>query len=175
MANLLSQDTKHQVVALGRLRSQPNGDLAGAWLVAAAHRRNDRRPTRDSQRLLEACGHAHAGRGGPPRVWPPDPATTPPVSIPISRRFERRGVSLVSVADSLDTRSAGRLVFNVGKRQVDDFRLKNRRPFVVNEHIFEYLQLRAFAPVGLQFARLRQDRQCPGAVVGTDGQRAQRV
>jgi transposase len=69
MGNVLSEDKKHQVVALGRL----------GWSLRRIEEATEvRRETVSA--YLKAAGIPVRGRGGRPRVWPPKPATTPEVS-----------------------------------------------------------------------------------------------
>jgi transposase len=69
MGNVLSEDKKHQVVALGRL----------GWSLRRIEEATEvRRETASA--YLKAAGIPVRGRGGRPRVWPPKPATTPEVS-----------------------------------------------------------------------------------------------
>jgi len=69
MSNVLSDDKKHQVVALGRL----------GWSLRRIEEATDiRRETASG--YLRAAGVPIRRRGGRPRAWPPNPATTPPVS-----------------------------------------------------------------------------------------------
>jgi transposase len=69
MSNVLSEDKKHQVIALGRL---------GWSLRRIEETTGVRRET--ASEYLKAAGVPVRGRGGRPRVWPPNPATTPEVS-----------------------------------------------------------------------------------------------
>jgi hypothetical protein len=69
MSNVLSEDKKHQVIALGRL---------GWSLRRIEETTGVRRET--ASEYLKAAGVPVRGRGGRPRVWPPKPATTPEVS-----------------------------------------------------------------------------------------------
>src|SRR5260221_12614939 len=69
MGNVLSDDKKQQVVALGRL----------GWSLRRIEAETAvRRETASG--YLKAAGGAVRGRGGRPRAWPPKPATTPAVS-----------------------------------------------------------------------------------------------
>jgi transposase len=69
MGNVLSEDQKHQVVALGRR----------GWSLRRIEEATEvRRETASA--YLKAAGIPVRGRGGRPRVWPPKPATTPEVS-----------------------------------------------------------------------------------------------
>jgi transposase len=69
MGNVLSEDKKHQVVALGRL----------GWSLRRIEAATEiRRETASA--YLKAAGVPVRGRGGRPRVWPPKPATTRVVS-----------------------------------------------------------------------------------------------
>jgi transposase len=69
MGNVLSDDKKQQVVALGRL----------GWSLRRIEAETAvRRETASG--YLRAAGVAVRGRGGRPRAWPPKPATTPAVS-----------------------------------------------------------------------------------------------
>jgi transposase len=69
MGNVLSEDKKHQVVALGRL----GGSLR--WIEEATEVRRE-----TASAYLKAAGIPVRGRGGRPRVWPPKPATRAEVS-----------------------------------------------------------------------------------------------
>jgi transposase len=71
MSNVLSEDKKHQVIALGRL---------GWSLRRIEETTGVRRET--ASEYLKAAGIPVRGRGGRPRLWPPPPkpATTPEVS-----------------------------------------------------------------------------------------------
>ena len=69
MSNVLSDDKKQQVVALGRL---------GWSLRRIEEATGVRRET--VERLSEAAGVAVRGRAAEPKVWPPKPAITPGVS-----------------------------------------------------------------------------------------------
>jgi transposase len=69
MGNVLSEDKKHQVVALGRL----------GWSLRRIEEATEiRRETASG--YLKAAGIPVRRRGGRPRDWPPNPATTPEVS-----------------------------------------------------------------------------------------------
>jgi transposase len=69
MGNVLSDDKKHQVIALGRL----------GWSLRRIEEATDvRRETASG--YLKAAGVPVRQRGGRPRAWPPNPATTPEVS-----------------------------------------------------------------------------------------------
>ena len=69
MANVLSQDRRHQVVALGRL----------GWSLRRIEAETGvRRETASS--YLRAAGVAVRSAGGSPQVWPPKPATSGEVS-----------------------------------------------------------------------------------------------
>jgi hypothetical protein len=69
MGNVLSDDKKQQVLALGRL----------GWSLRRIEEATDvRRETASG--YLKAAGVAVRGRGGQPRAWPPKPATTTEVS-----------------------------------------------------------------------------------------------
>jgi hypothetical protein len=69
MANVLSQDRRQQVVALGRL----------GWSLRRIEAETGvRRETASS--YLRAAGVAVRPAGGSPRVWPPKPATSAGVS-----------------------------------------------------------------------------------------------
>jgi hypothetical protein len=69
MGNVLSDDKKQQVLALGRL----------GWSLRRIEEATDvRRETASG--YLKAAGVAVRGRGGRPRAWPPKPATTTEVS-----------------------------------------------------------------------------------------------
>jgi transposase len=76
MSNVLSEDKKHQVVALGRL----------GWSLRRIEEATEvRRETASA--YLKAAGIPVRGRGGRPRVWPPPkPATTPEVSTDSSSK-----------------------------------------------------------------------------------------
>ncbi len=64
MGNVLSDDKKQQVVALGRL----------GWSLRRIEAETAvRRETASG--YLKAAGGAVRGRGGRPRAWPPKPAT----------------------------------------------------------------------------------------------------
>ena len=69
MSNVLSDDKKQQVVALGRL---------GWSLRRIEEATGVRRETVSG--YLRAAGVAVRGRGGRPKAWPPKPAITPEVS-----------------------------------------------------------------------------------------------
>ncbi len=69
MSNVLSDDNKQQVLALGRL---------GWSLRRIEEATRVRRETASG--YLKAAGVAVRGRGGRPREWPPKPATTGGVS-----------------------------------------------------------------------------------------------
>src|SRR5262245_11365339 len=69
MSNVLSEDKKHQVIALGRL----------FWSLRRIEETTGVRRETASE-YLKAAGIPVRGRGGRPRVWPPKPATTPEVS-----------------------------------------------------------------------------------------------
>src|ERR1043165_7437899 len=69
MANVLSQDKRHQVVALGRLGWSLRRIESGTGV---------RRETASS--YLRAAGVAVRSAGGSPQVWPPKPATSGEVS-----------------------------------------------------------------------------------------------
>jgi transposase len=69
MSNVLSEDKKHQVIALGRL---------GWSLRRIEEATGIRRETVSG--YLQAAGVPIRRRGGRPRIWPPNPATTPVVS-----------------------------------------------------------------------------------------------
>ena len=69
MGNVLSDDKKQQVVALGRL---------GWSLRRMEEATGVRRETISG--YLRAAGVAVRGRGGQPKAWPPKPAITPGVS-----------------------------------------------------------------------------------------------
>jgi transposase len=69
MSNVLSDDKRHSVLALGRL---------GWSLRRIEEATGVRRETASA--YLKAAGIAVRGRGGRPRVWPPKPATTRGVS-----------------------------------------------------------------------------------------------
>jgi len=71
----LSKDKRHQVVALGRLGWSLRR-IEGATGV--------RRETAGD--YLKAAGTPVRSRGGRPRVWPPNPATTPVVSTDSSAK-----------------------------------------------------------------------------------------
>jgi hypothetical protein len=73
MANVLSQDRRQQVVALGRL---------GWSLRRIEAETRVRRETASG--YLRAAGVAVRSAGGSPRVWPPKPATSAGVSTGIS-------------------------------------------------------------------------------------------
>ena len=66
MGNVLNEEKKQQIVALGRL---------GWSLRRIEHTTGIRRETASA--YLKAAGLTVRGRGGRPRVWPPKPATTP--------------------------------------------------------------------------------------------------
>jgi transposase len=69
MGNVLSENKRHQVVALGRL----------GWSLRRIEEATEvRRETASA--YLKTAGIPVRGRGGRPRVWPPKPATTPEVS-----------------------------------------------------------------------------------------------
>src|SRR5579862_7680785 len=69
MANVLSDDKKQQVLALGRL----------GWSLRRIEQATTvRRETASA--YLKAAGIPVRERGGRPRVWPPKPATTSEVS-----------------------------------------------------------------------------------------------
>src|SRR5881396_2531740 len=69
MGNVLSDDKKQQVLALGRL----------GWSLRRIEEATEvRRETASG--YLKAAGVAVRGRGGRPRAWPPKPATTSEVS-----------------------------------------------------------------------------------------------
>jgi transposase len=69
MSNVLGQDTQQQILALGRL----------GWSLRRIQQATGvRRETASA--YLKAAGIPVRGRGGRPRDWPPNPATTPPVS-----------------------------------------------------------------------------------------------
>jgi hypothetical protein len=69
MGNVLSDDKKQQVVALGRL----------GWSLRRIEEATAvRRETVSG--YLRAAGVAVRGRGGQPKDWPPKPAITPGVS-----------------------------------------------------------------------------------------------
>ncbi len=69
MGNVLSEDKKQQVVALGRL----------GWSLRHVEEATAvRRETVSG--YLRAAGVAVRGRGGQPKEWPPKPAITPGVS-----------------------------------------------------------------------------------------------
>jgi transposase len=76
MSNVLSEDKKHQVVALGRM----------GWSLRRIEEATEvRRETASA--YLKAAGVPVRGRGGRPRVWaPPKPATTPGVSTDSSSK-----------------------------------------------------------------------------------------
>ncbi len=83
MSNVLSDDKKQQVVALGRLGCSLRR-IEQATLV--------RRETASA--YLKAAGIAVRGRGGQPGVWPPKPATSAGVSTdPGSELATSAGVS----------------------------------------------------------------------------------
>ena len=63
MSNVLSEHTRQQVLALGRL----------GWSLRRIEEAT-------GVRYLKAAGVPVRGRGGRPRAWPPKPATTPEVS-----------------------------------------------------------------------------------------------
>jgi len=69
MSNVLSEDKRHQVIALERL---------GWSLRRIEEATGIRRET--ASEYLKAAGIPIRRRGGRPRVWPPKPATTPEVS-----------------------------------------------------------------------------------------------
>jgi transposase len=69
MSNVLSEDKKHQVIALGRL---------GWSLRRIEEATGIRRETVSG--YLQAAGVPIRRRGGRPRIWPPNPATTAEVS-----------------------------------------------------------------------------------------------
>ena len=69
MSNVLSEHTRQQVLALGRL---------GWSLRRIEEATGVRRETASG--YLKAAGVPVRGRGGRPRDWPPNPATTPEVS-----------------------------------------------------------------------------------------------
>ena len=69
MSNVLSEHTRQQVLALGRL---------GWSLRRIEETTGVRRETASG--YLKAAGVPVRGRGGRPRDWPPTPATTPEVS-----------------------------------------------------------------------------------------------
>ena len=69
MSNVLDQHRQQQIVALGRL---------GWSLRRIEETTGVRRET--ASEYLKAAGIPVRGRGGRPRVWPPNPATTPEVS-----------------------------------------------------------------------------------------------
>ena len=69
MGNVLSDDKKQQVVALGRL---------GWSLRRIEEATGVRRETVSG--FLRAAGVAVRGRGGQPKTWPPKPAIAPGVS-----------------------------------------------------------------------------------------------
>ena len=69
MSNVLSEHTRQQVLALGRL---------GWSLRRIEEATGVRRETASG--YLKAAGVPVRGRGGRPRAWPPKPATTPEVS-----------------------------------------------------------------------------------------------
>ena len=69
MSNVLSEHTRQQVLALGRL----------GWSLRRIEAATGvRRETASG--YLKAAGVPVRGRGGRPRDWPPKPATTPEVS-----------------------------------------------------------------------------------------------
>ena len=69
MGNVLSDDKKQQVIALGRL----------GWSLRRIEEATAvRRETASG--YLQAAGIPVRTRGGRPRTWPPNPATTPEVS-----------------------------------------------------------------------------------------------
>jgi transposase len=74
MSNVLSEDKKHQVIALGRL---------GWSLRRIEEATGIRRETVGG--YLQAAGVPIRRRGGRPRIWPPNPATTAEVSTDSSR------------------------------------------------------------------------------------------
>ena len=69
MSNVLDNSTQHQLIALGRL---------GWSLRRIEHATGIRRETASA--YLKAARIPVRGRGGRPRTWPPNPATTPQVS-----------------------------------------------------------------------------------------------
>src|SRR6058998_2924461 len=83
MSNVLSDDKKHQVIALGRL---------GWSLRRIEEATGIRRETVSG--YLQAADVPVPRRGGRPRVWPPNPATTPVVSTdPTAKTATREEVS----------------------------------------------------------------------------------
>ena len=73
MGNVLSDDKKQQVLALGRL----------GWSLRRIEEATEvRRETASG--YLRAAGVPVRGRGGRPRAWPPKPATTPEVSTDLT-------------------------------------------------------------------------------------------
>jgi transposase len=72
MSNVLSDEKRQQVVALGRL-----GWSLRRIEAATAVRRET------ASDYLKAAGVPVRARGGRPRAWPPKPATTPPVSTDV--------------------------------------------------------------------------------------------
>lgn len=88
MSNVLDEDKKQSVLALGRL---------GWSLRRIEESTGVRRETASS--YLKAAGIAVRGRGGRPQVWPPKPATTRGVSTdPRSKPATGEGVSTDSEA-----------------------------------------------------------------------------
>ena len=83
MSNVLSDDKRQSVVALGRL---------GWSLRRIEESTGVRRETASG--YLKAAGIAVRGKGGRPRTWPPKPATTRGVSPdPGSKPATTEGVS----------------------------------------------------------------------------------
>ena len=80
MGNVLSDDKKQQVIALGRL---------GWSLRRIEETTTVRRETASG--YLRAAGVPVRTRGGRPRTWPPNPATTPEVSTDLEANPATRG------------------------------------------------------------------------------------